>query len=169
MAPLPTPRNAAARTCCVAQVAHSAALAHEDPERAARVRERAAASWSRLAPEFPGDRATGALELNSNGDPTAIFEHFANDEPCPVLDPEHGTCDLYASRPQTCRVFGPPVTTGEGYGVCELCFQTATPREIAHAAITPPSEELSGALDEAAVAAGVAPGATIVAFVLHGE
>jgi Fe-S-cluster containining protein len=148
------------------------ALTHEDPERAARVRERAAASWSRLAPEFPGDRATGALELDSSGDPLAdfeeTFEHFANHEPCPALDPEHGTCDLYASRPQTCRVFGPPVATDEGYGVCELCFQTATPQEIAHAAITPPSEDRSSAPDGAAVAAGAAPGATIVAFVLHG-
>jgi Fe-S-cluster containining protein len=149
-----------------------AALAHEDPERAARVRERASASWSRLAPEFPGDQAIGALELDSSGNPLADFEnrfeHFANHEPCPALDPEDGTCDLYASRPQTCRVFGPPIATGEGYGVCELCFQTATPQEIAHAAITPPSEELAGAVDEAAVMAGAAPGATIVAFVLHG-
>jgi Fe-S-cluster containining protein len=149
-----------------------AALAHEDPERAARVRERASASWSRLAPEFPGDRASGAMELDSSGNPLADFEdrfeHFANHEPCPALDPEHGTCDLYASRPQTCRVFGPPIATREGYGVCELCFETATAQAIAHAAITPPSEELSSALDEAAVAAGAAPEATIVAFVLHG-
>lgn len=142
-------------------------LTRDDPKQAARVRGRAAASWARLSPQFPGDPATGALELDSNGDPTSSFNHFADDEPCPALDPEHGTCTLYASRPQTCRVFGPPIATGEGYGVCELCFQTATPQEIACAAMTPPSEEHSKALDEAAIAAGAAPGATIVAFVLN--
>jgi Fe-S-cluster containining protein len=144
------------------------ALSRDDPEHAAHVRERAAASWTRLAPQFPGDPATGTLELDSSGDPIEAFDLFANDEPCPALDPEHGTCALYASRPQTCRVFGPPIATGEGYGVCELCFQTATAQEIAGAAITPPSEEVCKTLDEAALAAGAAPGATIVAFVLKG-
>ena len=146
-----------------------AALSHEDPQRAARVRERAATSWARLAPQFPGNATTGALELDPSGDLVDAFEHFANYEPCPALDPEHGTCDLYASRPQTCRVFGPPIAAGEGYGVCELCFQIATPQEVAQAAITPPSEERSPTLDEAAVAAGATPGATIVAFVLQAE
>jgi Fe-S-cluster containining protein len=146
-----------------------AALAHEDPQRAARVRERSAASWTRLTPQFPGNVTTGALELDPSGDPPDTFEHFANHEPCPALDPEHGTCDLYAWRPETCRVFGPPIATGEGYGVCELCFQAATPLEVAQAAITPPSEERCNALDQAAVAAGAIPGATIVAFVLQAE
>ena len=145
------------------------ALAHQDPERAVRVRGRAATSWARLAPRFPGNTATGALELDTSGDPVDAFEGFANHEPCPALDPEHGTCDLYAWRPQTCRVFGPPIADGEGYGVCELCFQAASPQEVAQAAITPPSEERSRNLDEAAVAAGAAPGATIVAFVLQAE
>jgi Fe-S-cluster containining protein len=144
-----------------------AALGHEDPQRAALVRQRAATSWASLAPQFPGNATTGALELDPSGDPLDAFEHFANHEPCPALDPEHGTCDLYASRPQTCRVFGPPIVAGEGYGVCELCFQAATPQEVAQAAITPPSEDRSSALDEAAVAAGAPPGATIVAFVLQ--
>ncbi|HEX4580921.1 MAG TPA: YkgJ family cysteine cluster protein, partial [Acidobacteriaceae bacterium] len=73
---------------------------------------------------------------------------------------------LYASRPQTCRVFGPPIATAEGYGVCELCFQAATPQEIAGAAMTPLADECSSTLDEAALAAGMASGATIVAFIL---
>ncbi len=141
-------------------------LAREDPEHAARVRERAAASWSRLAPQFPGDRATGALDVDGNGDPVEAFDHFADDEPCPALDPEHGTCDLYASRPETCRVFGPPVVTGEGFGMCELCFRTATLQEIAGAAIKPPSETDSKTLDQSAIAAGASSRATIVAFVL---
>lgn len=141
-------------------------LAGVYPEQAARVRERAASSWSRLASQFPGDRATGALDLDSNGDPVEAFDHFADDEPCPALDPEHSTCALYASRPETCRVFGPPVALGEGFGMCELCFQTATPQEVAGAAIMLPSETESKTLDRSAIAAGAAPSATIVAFVL---
>jgi Fe-S-cluster containining protein len=143
-----------------------AALQRKEPERAARVRGRAAASWSRLAPQFPGNSTSGALDLDADGEPSEGFELFANDEPCPALNPEHGTCDLYASRPQTCRVFGPPIATGEGYGVCELCFHGASPQEIAHAAIAPPAEGLSTMLDQAAIAAGEPSGATIVAFTL---
>jgi Fe-S-cluster containining protein len=144
-----------------------AALQREDPERAARIEDRAAASWSHLAPCFPGDAATGALELDSSGEPVDRFENFANDESCPVLDPTHGTCDLYSSRPQTCRVFGPPIATGDSYGVCELCFHTATPQEIVNAAMQPMAEEVSNALDQEAVAAGEPAVRTIVAFVLH--
>jgi Fe-S-cluster containining protein len=144
-----------------------AALQHEDPERAARIQERATASWSRLGPYFPGDATSGTLELDENGEPVSRFENFGNDEPCPALDPEHGTCDLYSARPQTCRVFGPPIATGESYGVCELCFQTATANEIERAAIHPPAEKLSAALNEAAIAAGEPAGPTIIAFVLN--
>ncbi|HMF78651.1 MAG TPA: YkgJ family cysteine cluster protein [Bryobacteraceae bacterium] len=144
-----------------------AALQHEDPERAARVRGRAAASWSRLAPQFPGNAHSGALDLDGDGGPSERFDGFANDEPCPALDPEHGTCDLYASRPQTCRVFGPPIAAGEGYGVCELCFHGASPQEIADGAIASPADDLSTSLDQAAIAAGESAGATIVAFVLR--
>ncbi len=143
-----------------------AVLQQEDPARAARVQLRAAASWARLAPAFPGN-ASGLLAVDENGAPAETFEDFANHEPCPALDPEHGTCDLYAARPQTCRVFGPPVATGEGYGVCELCFRTATGEEIAEAAIHPPPEELSAALDQAAITAGEPEGATVIAFVLN--
>jgi Fe-S-cluster containining protein len=143
------------------------ALEQADPERARRVQARATASWQHLAPQFPGDSASGLLDADPNGNPADGFEEFANEEPCPALDPEHGTCDLYASRPQTCRVFGPPIATGQGYGVCELCFHTATTQEVAHAAITPPAEELSISLDRAAVTAGASPGSTIVAFILR--
>jgi Fe-S-cluster containining protein len=143
-------------------------LKQTDPERAARVKARATASWSRLEPTFPGNTASGMLTVDSNGDPADSFEDFANVEPCPALDPENGTCDLYSARPQTCRVFGPPIATGEGYGVCELCFQTASAEEIAKAAIALPAEELSDTLDQAAVAAGESSGSTIVAFALLG-
>ena len=88
-----------------------AELETSDPERAARVRLRARAAAAKLPEQ-------------------------SDDDPCPVLDPATGTCDLYAARPFTCRVFGPPIQWGgETVGVCELCFQGATDEEIAGCAV----------------------------------
>lgn len=76
-------------------------LESQDPERAARIRRRAAA-WA-------------------GGD----------DEACPALDPDARTCDLYSVRPLTCRTFGPPVRCASGdLAICELCFDGATQEEI---------------------------------------
>jgi len=102
-----------------------AALDRQDPEKAAAVRRRAAKSVQRLTPGFPGNPLTGQLD---ESDPR--YEDFANDEPCPALDPATGACDLYAARPVTCRVFGPPVRAENGIGVCELNFVGATEEEI---------------------------------------
>ncbi len=103
-------------------------LETSDPERAARIRQRARESWARLAQDFPGDKQTGML--GDNDEAAAEFEKFADFEPCPALDPEHGTCDVYAWRPITCRVFGPPVRSEGGLGVCELCYHGASTDEI---------------------------------------
>jgi Fe-S-cluster containining protein len=65
-----------------------------------------------------------------------------DDEPCPVLDTKTGTCELYASRPVTCRVFGPPMRYGGwNVSICELCFQGATDEEIADCAVDLDIEE----------------------------
>jgi Fe-S-cluster containining protein len=54
-----------------------------------------------------------------------------DETPCPALDPDTRTCDLYAWRPITCRTFGPPVRFGaESLAICELCFEGATPEQI---------------------------------------
>jgi len=84
-----------------------AELETREPERAARVLGRARASVER------------------------------EDEPCPVLDPETGACDLYDARPITCRMFGPAVREpgGNSLAVCELCFRGATDEEIAACAV----------------------------------
>jgi len=64
-----------------------------------------------------------------------------DDEPCPALDPATGLCDLYAARPITCRVFGPPMRMNGGpIGLCELCFQGAAEEEIAACAIDIPAD-----------------------------
>jgi len=105
------------------------ALENADAAVADRIGIRAAASRERLAPDFPGDVSSGLL-FTAPGHEEA-FEEFANDEPCPVLDPVTGTCDLYAARPVPCRTFGPPVRDEENHlTVCELCFIDAPPSEV---------------------------------------
>lgn len=111
-----------------------ARLEKTDPQRARRVRERARESVERLSVEFPGDAETGVLDatvFDEGSEAEGRFAEFANDEPCPVLDPETGLCDLYDARPMTCRTFGPPLRTEGGLGVCELCFHGATDEQIA--------------------------------------
>lgn len=103
-----------------------AELEQHDPERALRLRGRVRASVRRLRAGFPGNVSTGILAQRGKD-----FENYANQEPCPVLDPQTGRCDLYAARPMTCRVFGPPVRSEGGLGVCELCFDGATAEQVA--------------------------------------
>lgn len=141
-------------------------LATRDPERVARVRSRARASVARLSATFPGDPATGLLEEGEEAE--ARFAEFADDEPCPALDPQTGTCDLYAYRPMTCRTFGPPVRSGPegGLGVCELCYHGASDKEIAACEMVPDPDNLEQTLLRELEEAGGVSGNTIVAFCL---
>jgi len=134
-----------------------------EPERAARIRERASESVARLARDFPGDPVTGILD--QGGDTVQRFSEFANDEPCPVLDPATGNCELYESRPMTCRVFGPPVRSEGGLGVCELCFQGASDKEIAACEMNPDPDDLESVLLEKLEKSTGVHGDTIIAFV----
>jgi Fe-S-cluster containining protein len=115
-----------------------------DPQRARRIRERARASVGRLSAEFPGNVKTGVLDEGPAAEQR--FEEFANDEPCPVLDPKTGLCDLYEARPMTCRTFGPPVQSDGGLGVCELCFHGATDEQIAACEMVADPEDLESKL-----------------------
>jgi Fe-S-cluster containining protein len=139
-------------------------LEERHPERAARVRERAREAVGRLSPDFPGDPVTGLLEESEAA--AQRFAGFANHEPCPVLDPETGSCELYTSRPMTCRVFGPPVRSEDGLGVCELCFQGASAEEIAACEMIPDPDDLESALVEEVARTTGARGDTIIAFAL---
>jgi len=139
-------------------------LAESAPERADRVRQRAREAVSRLSKEFPGDPATGLLDEGDEAE--RRFAEFANEEPCPALDPETGLCELYEARPMTCRVFGPPVRSEDGLGVCELCFQGATDAEIAACEMNPDPDDLESSLIAELEKARGARGRTIVAFCL---
>lgn len=134
------------------------------PERARRVRERARDAVSRLSKNFPGDPATGLLYEGDEA--KRRFADFANDEPCPALDPDTGLCDLYESRPMTCRVFGPPLRSEEGLGICELCFHGASDQEIAACEINPDPDDLESTLIQEIEKVTSAHGQTIVAFCL---
>src|SRR5579864_335150 len=163
--------------CCVgafainqldaARLRHGLAeLESHDPERAAHIRERARKSVARIAADFPGDPATGVLAEDQESE--SRFLDFANDEPCPVLDPETGACELYAWRPLTCRVFGPPVRSGteDGLGVCELCFQGASPEVVAACEMQVDPDHVESTVLEQLEKETGAHGKTIVAFCL---
>jgi Fe-S-cluster containining protein len=135
-------------------------------EVAGRIRERALASRERLlAAGFPGDPNTGILFTEPHHE--EAFEEFANDEPCPVLDPTTGTCDLYASRPVQCRTFGPPMRDEDGHlTVCELCFTNASPEEVAQAEMDQSWRPLEDQLIEQAESDPAIAGPTLIAFAL---
>ena len=106
-------------------------LTLDDPHRAQAVRERARALAATLAPNFPGDPHTGALAPEDERW-DAFADLPAADAPCPALDPASGRCDLYAARPLTCRIFGPPVMNDGGLGLYELCYIGAPEAAILH-------------------------------------
>ncbi len=132
-----------------------------DPQRALRIRERARASIERLKQDFPGNLRTGILEESAEA--AKRFEEIGNDELCPVLDPVTGACELYSARPMTCRVFGPPVRSEQGLGVCELCYHGASEAEIAACEMVVDPDDLEVHLVEELANSGCS-GSTIVAF-----
>ena len=138
-----------------------AELEKSAPDRAGLVRERARKTLLRLSEDFPGDPQTGALDENDKR-----FAKFGNDEPCPALNPQTGTCELYEFRPMTCRVFGPPVRSEDGLGVCELCFKGASDEAIAACEIKPDPEDLESELLEEIERSSGVRGNTIIAFCL---
>jgi Fe-S-cluster containining protein len=128
-------------------------LQSRQPDRAARVRERALESVARMTAEFPGD--TAARVLDEDG--------AAEDEPCPALDPGTGLCELYDARPITCRTFGPAVRWGsEALGTCELCYVGATDEQIAECQV----EIDPGGLEERLLDELGERGQSVVAFAL---
>ena len=146
------------------------ALEQFDPGKSQRIRARVQQSLTRLDPWFPGDLITGIL--HEDHEAAILFEEFANDEPCPVLDPDHGTCDLYEHRPILCRTFGPPMRTPGDNGevnlaTCELCFTHATTEEIAACELDPTLPAHEEASNQAFNAAHNLHGQTLIAYALR--
>lgn len=137
------------------------ALRAAEPRKAEAVERRAEAWIAAWGPEFPGNAQTGVL--GTTEEEQERFEDLANEAACPALDPTTGLCDVYAWRPMTCRVFGPPVRMGEGdaLGCCELCFVGADEEEIAACEMEVPHE-----LEERLVEGTGDAAETVVAFVI---
>ena len=120
------------------------ALSATDSSAAEAVRKRARAWIAEFSSDFPGDPTTGVL--GTTEDDQARFEDFADDAPCPALNPATGLCDVYEWRPMTCRVFGPPTRMEGGddqtpsLGCCELCFIGTSESEIAACEMPVPHE-----------------------------
>lgn len=142
-------------------------LEAEDHLRAARIRTRVTAARTHLQPWFPGDSSTGVL--SSRDEEVELFEEFASEDACPILDPETQTCDLYGARPILCRTFGPPIRNEAadeegGLATCELCFNGASAQEIAACEMDSSFRTLEESLEGSYTAQNSAMGQTIIAF-----
>ena len=129
---------------------------------------RVRATMARLESWFPGDMRTGVLCDDEQR--VELFEEFAADEVCPVLDPVKGTCDLYAARPVLCRTFGPPIKNDEGgLAICELCFDGATEEETAACEMDSSWRVMEEAMEDACENEHADGGRTTVAWALRDE
>jgi Fe-S-cluster containining protein len=143
------------------------ALRSTNPELAKAIEKRAQMWIAAHGAEFPGDLRTGRLgETEAERE---RFEDFANEAACPALDVSTGRCDVYAWRPMTCRVFGPPIRMDAGNGEkaalghCELCFDGATEDEVKRCEMHVPHELEAEVLKQV-----VHTGETVVAFAIVG-
>jgi Fe-S-cluster containining protein len=136
-------------------------LRSSDPQLALEIERRARAWIVEHGEAFPGDAQTGLL--GESDTEIERFEEFANDAACPALDIATGRCDIYAWRPMTCRVFGPPVriSDGDALGHCELCFDGASGEEVQACEM-----EVPHAMEARLVEELGAGGETVVAFAL---
>ena len=141
-----------------------ARLTLSEPLKAAAVVARAREAVARFSVDFPGDPETGLLGTSDAEE--EAFEEFANEEPCPALSPETGTCELYDARPLTCRIFGPPVLSEDGIGMCELCYQGASDEEIAAGEMHLAHHELEEEVNAQAESANGRSGSTLIAYAL---
>jgi Fe-S-cluster containining protein len=146
-----------------------AELEAHDPERAAGIRKRALDTVARLSEDYPGDPVTGVLDEDDTDEASKRWDDFANAEPCPVLDPATGRCELYESRPVICRTFGPAMKTDGDLGHCELCFVGASEEEVAAHEMHPDPDNLEAALVEELQKTTGECGETTIAFALVQE
>jgi Fe-S-cluster containining protein len=143
-------------------------LASRDAERAERIRSRAVESAARLQPDFPSDARAPAVLADDELARDAFFAENGA-EPCPVLDPETGACELYAHRPLSCRTFGPPMRLeGQALPPCRLCFEGSSRGDIEAARVALDCHALEAAPTvRAEQAAGFPPsGETLIALAL---
>ena len=142
------------------------ALAETEPERAAAVRDRAAAAVARQAPAFGGGQA-GIFATEAEEE--RFYETFASD-PCPALDPDSGACTVYAWRPVACRTYGPPVRIGgDDLPPCPLCFKGAESADVEEARQTIDVAHVEDPLTDRVEPETGRRGMTTIAFAIGGD
>jgi Fe-S-cluster containining protein len=141
-------------------------LRARDPRRAAAIRRRSRAALRALRRGFPGDPRSGRLNEDEAARERFLERHGA--QPCPVLDPKTGACELYEARPLTCRGYGPPLRVGrEDQPPCRLCFVGAGDREIARCRVALDPEGLEDRLLQRLWREGMPAAAeTLIAYAL---
>jgi Fe-S-cluster containining protein len=147
-------------------------LAGSDPERCAAVVERARQQIEMIKSALPGDPESG--ELSGDRDAEDRFFEVNADLPCPALDQAKGTCDLYSSRPISCRAYGPPVRFGnEALPPCHMCFQGASPETMEACRVEPDPHGIERAIVDRLKSDGHGAWETIVAYAIarnkHGD
>lgn len=120
-----------------------AAMKEREPDRAARIVERAAEAMLAMREGFPGDWSSGAL------DETRAAEELYADRyqmiPCPALQLESGECELYEHRPVACRTYGLAVRIADiDLTPCCLNYTGMTPAEIEHRRVELTIEPVDG-------------------------
>jgi Fe-S-cluster containining protein len=141
-------------------------LTQSDPDRAAAVRQRAAACVAEMREGFSGDPSDGRLSQDESL-LDAFFERHAA-LPCPALDPETRKCDLYRRRPVSCRTYGPPVRFGsETPPPCDLCFRGASTETVETCRVEPDREGSEQAILDHLEVAADGPWETLIAHALH--
>jgi Fe-S-cluster containining protein len=141
-----------------------AELATRDPLRAARVMRRAREAAALLGADLPADERARL----SSDDPSREAFYLRHEALlCPALDPESGRCDLYESRPISCRTFGPPVCIeGVPLPPCRLCFTDASARRIDACRVDVDSDDLEAPMLALLESHEGLTGETLVAFAL---
>ena len=112
---------------------------------------------------------TGVLDESEGEEAAKRWNDFANDEPCPALNPESGTCEMYEYRPVLCRTFGPPVRSEEDENdllVCDLCFNGASDEQVEACEMHPDPNGLEAELLQQLETTTGASGETIIAWAL---
>jgi Fe-S-cluster containining protein len=143
-------------------------LAERDPLRAARVMRRAREAAALLGADLPADERSRVLSSDDSSSNAFFLRHEAL--LCPALDPESGRCDLYESRPISCRTFGPPVCIeGAPLPPCRLCFTDASAGKIDACRVEVDCSDLEAPMLAFLESRDGLAGETLVAFALAGD
>jgi len=133
------------------------AIKEREPDRAARIGERAAEAMLAMRDGFPGDWSSGDLDETRAAE--ELYAHRYQMIPCPALQLETGECELYDHRPVACRTYGLAVRVAEvDLTPCRLNYVGMSAAEIEQRRVDLTIEPVDGAEYE--------EGQTVIAWAL---